>query len=313
MHADDPPSIFSPLTLVVQAARLSARLGLFVSGGKLLGPLAAKSTFLRPSFGDFAPGPKDVVVATFPKSGTNLTLQIAHQIAGRGAAEFVHVHDVTPWPDAPSEKVVALGDAPPTATGHQIIKTHLTAEFTPHGGEGLTLAILRDPKEVAVSAYYFALGLLDVLDRVTIDDYLELFLADAMPFGSWASHTHGWWEARTQPGVELFNFRTMKRDLPGQVDRIAALMGVELTSDERAAVIERAGLPWMKAHERQFRPPPLPSIKPRSRPKMVRSGKSGGSGELLSLEQQRAIDAHAMAGLKALGSDFPYAEWFDLS
>ncbi len=293
--------------------RRGARMGMTVRAGRLLGPMAARLAFLRPKFGSFAPGPRDVIVATYPKSGTNLVMQVSLQIAWRGAAEFEHIHDLVPWPDAPSRKVVRLdAEQPPSATGHRIIKTHLDATRTPWRGDGLSIAVIRDPKEVVVSAYYFAGGLLGLLDTITPDDWVELFLADAFPFGRWADHAAGWWDARDHDRVELINFRSIKRDLPGYVDRIAGWMGVDLEPAERAAVIERAGLDWMRAHESKFSPMPLPGV-PSAGTKMIRSGKSGSSSELLSLEQQRAIDAHSLAGLEELGSDFPYRDWFDLS
>jgi hypothetical protein len=46
---------------------------------------------------------------------------------------------------------------------------------------------------------------------------------------------------------------------------------------------------------------------------MMRKGLQGGSGEILSLEQQRHMDAHFMTELRALGSDFPYEEFCDVT
>jgi hypothetical protein len=43
---------------------------------------------------------------------------------------------------------------------------------------------------------------------------------------------------------------------------------------------------------------------------MIRSGKSGASEELLTKEQQDAVDRRCLAELERLGSDFPYAELF---
>ena len=48
----------------------------------------------------YVPRREDVFVATYPKSGTNWMLQVVLQLAHGGAAEFDHVHDVVPWPDA---------------------------------------------------------------------------------------------------------------------------------------------------------------------------------------------------------------------
>ena len=46
---------------------------------------------------------------------------------------------------------------------------------------------------------------------------------------------------------------------------------------------------------------------------MMRKGSQGGSGELLTPERQREIDAHCIAELKRLGSDLPYEEFCGLA
>ena len=52
---------------------------------------AQENPFVR-----YTPGPQDVIVMTFPKSGTNWMLQIAHQLIHHGKGEYDHIHDVDP-------------------------------------------------------------------------------------------------------------------------------------------------------------------------------------------------------------------------
>src|SRR5262245_22371972 len=56
--------------------------------------IAARSPFRR-----YVPTTHDVFVATYIKSGTNWMMQIAHQLAWHGKADFEHIHCVVPWPD----------------------------------------------------------------------------------------------------------------------------------------------------------------------------------------------------------------------
>ncbi|RLB40275.1 MAG: hypothetical protein DRH30_08690, partial [Deltaproteobacteria bacterium] len=105
-------------------------------------------------------------------------------------------------------------------------------------------------------------------------------------------------------------FADMKRDLPGAVDRIAAHLAVTLSNDERAAVIERSGMAWMKANNDKFAPVPMPFVQPTHLPDMVRRGASGGSAELYTREQLARVDALALASLARRGSPFPYATRF---
>jgi hypothetical protein len=46
---------------------------------------------------------------------------------------------------------------------------------------------------------------------------------------------------------------------------------------------------------------------------MVRTGRQGGSSELLTLQRQHRVDAYCQAELKRLGCDLPYEEFADLA
>jgi hypothetical protein len=78
-------------------------------------------------------------------------------------------------------------------------------------------------------------------------------------------------------------------------------------------VIERGSFAYMKTIDHKFIPLPKGSIPWAKDFEMIRTGQTGNSGELLSLQQQRRIDAHFQAELKNLGSDFPYAEFCRIS
>ena len=268
------------------------------------------------AFADYAPSEHDVFVATFGKSGTNWMMQIAQQIAHHGAAEFEHIHQVVPWPDAPTAAgVVPLADPEPaerSPTGLRVIKTHLETEFVPYDEKARYLTVLRDPKEVLVSSYYFLGGMFGVLSHVSIDDWFDLFLGRPSMATWWAVHTASFWGWRDRPNVLVLGFGEIKRDPRGCIERVAALMGVALTEAELATVLERSSFAYMQAHESQFAPPLLPGMKQEDRPLMVRRGKSGESDELLSRTQQAEVDRFCQAELERLGSDFPYGEMFDV-
>lgn len=306
-----PPSLFTPVTIQIGGVRLAKAFGRGPQAAKFwLGKLFG-DTFKAKVFKNYTPTEHDVFICTFSKSGTNWLLQMATQIAWKGAAEFEHIHDVAPWPEFPMPGLVALGDDTlwENAPGkRRAIKTSAPTRHVPLSDEATYLSVFRDPKEVLVSGYYFILGGFQLIDAVSFDYWRDQIFLNGPMGKAWADHTASWWAERHRANLGILNFREIKKDLGSHVDHVAGLMRVELNPQERDAVIERCGFDWMKANGSRFDPPPMPFL--RKRPTMMRSGRTGNSGELLSEAQKAEIDAVCSARLEALGSDFPYDEWF---
>ncbi len=296
--------LLKPLLWLVDKAGFSDRLWTAI-GHKMRQQLVEGN-----DFGDYQPTQHDVVVCTYPKCGTNWTMQIAYQIAMRGQGDFAHIHDVIPWPDfAKQELLIPLSDdtarqvAP---TGLRVIKTHLEWERVPYTKDARYICIIRDPKDAFVSQYHFIRDVVLGPLMPSVPIMLQIFFSDAAPF-VWEEHLHGYWKERQLPNLLILTFEEMNRDLPAAVRNIAAFMGVELTEEEFNTVCEKSSFAYMKAANEKFAPP---AISPWSSPnrQMIRRGASGGSSELITPEQQRFIDAKCRAGLQRLGSDFPFDE-----
>jgi hypothetical protein len=266
-------------------------------------------------FGPYQPGAHDVLVCSYFKSGTNWTMQIAVQIAHRGAARFEHIHDLVAWPEArrgargvavPIEDESTWRDSP---TALRVIKTHLHAGQVPYSPQARYICVTRDPKDVFVSSYHFVRdGMLGVL-MPPKDKWLRTFLSPDAISGSWAGHVAGWWALRQRDNVLFLTYEEMKRDLPGSVRRIAALMGVALSEAELQSVVQQAGFEHMKSIADRF------DLTGRFRGhraggRIMRRGQSGGSAEMLARGEQQRIDAWCRAELTRLDCDFPYARLF---
>lgn len=265
------------------------------------------------AFGDYQPSTGDVLACSYGKSGTNWCLQIVHQIAHRGAGEFDHIHDVVPWPDELGRGFsVPLDDPAPkqaSPTGMRVIKTHLPWHCIPESDEARYVCVVRDPKDVAVSGYYFFRSVLLGPLMPPPDFWVEHFLTGRSLLGSWAVHLDGFWQQRHRRNVLFLRYEELKSDLHAAVDRIASLMGVCLTEEERGQVLTKSSFDYMRAIDHKFYPG---MVSPLGLPdgKMMREGKSGAAGALLSETQRRRIDEVCRAALLKLGSDFPYEEVF---
>ena len=303
--------------VVIPLNWLLTRLGfpsLFIS---LMRRMGRKDRWVK-VFAGYEPTRHDVFVSTYAKSGTNWMMQIAHQVAFRGEGEYENIHDVVSWPDmdnprrrmSPRLDDTNVWRASPT--GLRVVKTHLAARFVPYSEKAHYAVVIRDPKDVFVSSYFFAGGAAGPM-MPTPDVWFELFISGRFPldFGSsWAEHTAGYWAMRDRPNVLVQLFRDMKRDREAAVRRVAELLGVELSPAEFARVVEKSAFDYMKSINGKFSPMAPGSLPWAGGFTMMRSGRSGGSGEMLSPEQQAQIDAYCQAELERLGSDFPYAETF---
>lgn len=290
---------------------LTRLLALFGQWPKLFGRGMTKGNARAKSF---TPTARDVMVCSYFKTGTNWTMQIAVQIAHRGQAEFAHIHDLVPWIEVPPRSRMAVPVTDDSVwrncpTKLRIIKTHAGFEDIIYTPEARYIWVIRDPKDVFVSSYHFVKSM--ALGRLmpTPEQWLDLFLSPHAPAGSWAAHLHGGWRNRHRDNLLFLTYEEMKADLPAAVTKIATLMGVDLTPDELARVLEQSSYAHMKTISHKFDPlvdVPWTSAKG----VMVRRGESGSADELLNEEQKRRVDDYWRAELKRLGSDFPYDEKF---
>ena len=251
------------------------------------------------------------MVCSYFKSGTNWTMQIVTQIAWRGHADFDHIHDLVPWLELPTRTrytvpVTEEATWRESPTGLRAVKTHLPFGKYTLNDSARYVWVVRDPKDVFVSGYYFIRSTVLGPLMPSVQKWLDTFLSQDVFIGSWAEHVASGWRERHRDNVLFLTYEEMRADLGATVSRIAALMGVELGALERDRVIERASFPYMKAHSAQFDTRGLspPWAKPKGA--MVRRGETGSANELLSAAEADRIDDYCRAELERLGCDFPY-------
>ena len=304
--------LLQPVTPLIAILRIANAFRFGSESLKLIADGVFSEKRFRQAFAGYQPTSHDVFVTTFMRSGTNWALQIAQQIAYRGGAQFAHIHDLVAWPESPYRGIIPLNDRAPekaSPTKIRIIKTHLAADHVPYSEKSAYVAIIRDPKEVLVSFYYFLLGSMGLLDGVSLDDWLDIFLTPSSIGGAWDRHTSSFWDWRHRPNVFVTTFSSLVRNTAASIEQIAAHMGVSITKKQFEEILRRSSFSYMKEHEYQFGPPLFPFVKKRTN--MMRRGKIGASGELLSSMQQERVDRYFKDRLRASGSDFPYDTLFE--
>jgi len=306
---------FWPLVRTFERVGLAERaLGLF--GARRAADLAKKNPFRG-----YVPGPQDVFVMTYAKSGTNWMMQIAHQLIYHGRGTFQHIHDVIPWPDTQAmpgpmrRYAIPLAQAEHWRTSPErkrVIKTHFDWDMLPYSEDARYIAVIRDPKDIFVSNYFFIRDSVFGPAMPSVDTWFNLYLTDRfMLGGSWAVNTAGYWAERRRPNVLIASFKAMKQDLRTTVVSVAKFLGIDAPAGLVDEVCRQSSFEHMKRIDEKFRVGKMIAWRPEGA--MIRTGRQGGSAELLSPERQRQIDAHFIAELKNLGSDFPYEQFCDLA
>ena len=175
------------------------------------------------------------IVMTYPKSGTNWMLQIAHQLIHHARGDYDHIHDVIPWPDIETmpgfmrRYAIPLSQADGWESAPErkrVIKTHFNWDLIPYSPDARYIAVIRDPKDVFVSSYFFLKDGLYGAGHAEAGDLVPTVSVEE--FHAWAdrgrSTPPGTGPQRHRPNVLVLSFKAMKKDLRGAVKAVAAFL-----------------------------------------------------------------------------------------
>jgi len=270
-------------------------------------PQCSRADFARAA--RYAPGPADVFVATQMKCGTTWMQQIVYEVLSRGRGDLGdeghrHLYAVSPWIEA--RWAVPLEDAPRLGErGRRVVKTHLPAALCPYGEKARYVYVTREPVACFASAADFIGMLLGPLTP-ELPDLVDWFCSDRMWWGPWPGHVDGWWRwAAERPNVLFVHYEEMLADLPAAVDRVAAFLEAPLEASERAAVVEKSGFAYMKAHEERFEmapPTPFPAAG-----SFLKSGRRDRGRDVGPAERERIL---AFCRERLRGAAYPAARYY---
>ena len=205
----------------------------------------------------------DIIIATYAKAGTTWMQQIIAQLLFDGNPDL-EVAEMSPWLDLRVPPKAVKLPVVEVQTHRRFIKTHLPVDslrFSPHAKY---LYIARDGRDVVWSLYNHHANANDTWYRALNDtpgrigppierppsdirkywhDWLE---RDGYPFWSFWENTSSWWEIRNLPNVMLVHFGNLKRDLPGQIRRVAKFLDIPVQDSRWDAILEHCSFEWMK-------------------------------------------------------------------
>jgi aryl sulfotransferase len=220
---------------------------------------------------DFKFRPGDIVICTWSKSGTTWVQQIVGQLLFPGV-EDLPVMDLAPWVDMRIIPKDEMTRALEEQRHRRFLKTHLPVDALVFSPEAKYIYIGRDGRDVLWSWYNHhasftpeAYALLNdtpglvgpPLEPPTKDvrAYFHEWLdRDGFPVWSFWQHVQSWWDIRALDNVLLVHFNDLKRDLAGEMRRIAAFLGIEIDAELWPKAVQCCTFEHMKGHAAALSP-----------------------------------------------------------
>ncbi|CAH1244935.1 SULT2B1 [Branchiostoma lanceolatum] len=181
----------------------------------------------------------DVVILSSLKSGTNWMLEIVSNILG-GKNESAspvgpEFSELELWPPkkttllhrAAREAISSADDNPyaiPTGTARP--------GSSKYQGLVKVIVIMRNPKDVCVSFYYYLQKTLHLKTPESWEQHSKDFLDGKIIFGDYFDHVLGWWQMKDDPHFLFMKYEDLKKDFRSSVKTIAAFLEKELTDED---------------------------------------------------------------------------------
>ncbi|XP_021349289.1 sulfotransferase 1C3-like [Mizuhopecten yessoensis] len=167
----------------------------------------------------------DVLLCTFPRSGTHWVFNMARMIQTKnlqysGSPEMMEFQDI------------GIIDE---MTSPRMFHTHLTYPFIPKAakdGQLKIIYVIRNPKDAACSYFTFQSKIENTCYSGNLDGYVDAFLSEEFigSGGSWFTHTREWNTAKlTNPNLKILclRFEDLKQNLYQNIVKIADFLEVD--------------------------------------------------------------------------------------
>ena len=163
----------------------------------------------------------DIFVASYPRSGTTLLLNMVHLIVHRLDDSFEHIDQVAPWFERQLANRRASAADLNELADPRLFKTHLPAHWLPRRGR--RIYVQRNVQDVMQSYFHFYQQVLG--EPITASEFCRRFSRGALQYGDWWSHVASYQQNRDDPHLLQLNYEELVHQPAPQVEQIAAFSG----------------------------------------------------------------------------------------
>ncbi|EHB11829.1 Sulfotransferase 1A1 [Heterocephalus glaber] len=246
----------------------------------------------------FQAWPDDLLISTYPRSGTTWVSEILDMIYQGGDLEkccrdpiYLRVPFLESGGPGTPSGLESVKDVPTP----QLLKTHLPVALLPRtllGQKVKVVYVARNAKDVAVSYYYFCKMAKLHPDPCTWDSFLEKFMDSKVSYGSRYQHVQAWWELScTHPVLCLF-YEDMKEDPKRETEKILEFVGCSLPAETVDLIVQYTSFQEMRKNPMTDSTTLDPEHVDHTVSPFMRKGMVGDWKSTFTVAQNEHFDAH---------------------
>lgn len=278
------------------------------------------------SIQDFEFGSDDIVIATYPKSGTTWMSELISALVYEGDIETLRKlrQEVrVPWLELDQQRwwirtflkwapILGWSTNPEQPkTRRRVVFTHLPLELLPQSiiyGKCKIIYVARNPKDNAVSFYHYhrMARFLGVQKNLTWDEFFPLYLSGSIYCGSWFEHVISFWCLSKQQSqrVLFVKFEDMKSDMYNEVQKIMQFLNLQLTEEQLLKVLEHCSFDSMKNNRMANRD--IPYLFDNKVCTFMRKGQIGDWKNYFTIAQSALFDSIYEKKMQGTGLNFHF-------
>ncbi|KAK5851317.1 hypothetical protein PBY51_002120 [Eleginops maclovinus] len=192
-------------------------------------------------FEEFTFRQDDIIIVTYPKSGTTWTQEIVPLIMSGGdpaSVETVPNWERVPWLEEIQASTYNLEQRP----SPRMLTTHFPYNMMPPSFFEVrpkVIYVMRNPKDVFVSSFFYHRTASFLVNPGPQTEFLHKFLDGKVMFGSWFDHVKSWLNAEDKEHIMHISYEEMIMDLKDAVGRMAQFLQKSLDPEVIEKIADR--------------------------------------------------------------------------